>query len=501
MRVLFICPKSGFHVITYQLPPMGPLALASFLQTRGHIVRIFDHELEHGLSKAVGKFKPDAVAVTLLCESMIPDAIQMSRALKGLGLPVFWGGHLASAIPEEAARSGCVDYVGISEGEYTLLELLEVVEGKRARETVLGIAYVDEDGEYHRTADRPFADLADFPPLNYSLIPVKRYLSSLPISARAFAMTTSKGCPFSCTFCFSPEYHRCQRRAYPNDVILQQVKTLAENYGVDGIYFVDELFGANKQELKAFCQGMQNLGLELTWFTETAIGTLTREDMDMMYAAGCRMLAFGLESGSAETRKALHKYYNASKTDETFRNCREAGIFTHGLFMIGLPDETPEQVRETVRLYLRLHPDEMGITFYTPIPGSQLYQELVASGRLMPPKTLEAIKHHSMPRLSLTQNFSRIPGKHLQVIQKFILWQLVFGKKPKIPGVKRSSVFLIGIQNLFCSLRNIGLRGLVYGLWEAARLFFTVAWYANAYPSIRKEYDLSTKNFGRTDWD
>jgi len=479
------------------------LALASFLQSRGHTVRIFDHQVERDLMKVITEFKPEAAAITLLAASMVPDAMRISRMLKTLELPVLWGGNMASAIPEEAARSGCVDYVGISEGEYTLLELLEIIQGKRAPETVPGIAYADENGEYHRTPDRPFADLADFPPLDYSLIPVERLLSKYPFANRIFVMTASKGCPFSCTFCTNHEFHRCQRRAYPGEIIFQQVKTLAEDHGVDGIYFVDELFGADKQELKAFCRGMQNLGLELTWGTETAIGTLSRSDLEMMHAAGCRMLSFGLESGSAEMRRALHKYYDASKIEETFRNCREVGILSMALFILGLPDETPEQMRETVRLYLRLHPDAVSPSFFTPIHGSQLYRELEGSGSLDTPKTLEAMERKSigMELQHLTQNFSRIPNKDLQVIQKFILWQFVFRKKQKITGVKRSPILAVAVHNLLSYLRNTGLRNLARGIWESAKLFCAVAWYAHAYPSIRKKYDLYAKNFGRTDWD
>jgi len=119
MRVLFIRPKVGFF-ITVSAPPLGSLALASFIQTKGHEVRIFDHEIERDLMKAVTQFKPDAAAVTLLGESQVPDAIQISRTLKALGLPVFWGSYMASAIPEQVARSGYADYIGISEGEYTL---------------------------------------------------------------------------------------------------------------------------------------------------------------------------------------------------------------------------------------------------------------------------------------------------------------------------------------------------------------------------------------------
>jgi len=503
MRVLFIRPNSGYYVLMAPHPPLASLALASFLQSKGHTVRIFDRLIDHGLIKTVREFQPDAVAVTLIGEATIPDAMEVSKAIKRwrCEVPVFWGGHLPSAIPELAARAGCVDYVGISEGEYTLLELLEVAEGKRARETVPGIAYVDENGEYHRTADRPFADLADFPPLDYSLIPVERFLAKYPFANRVFYMSTSKGCPFNCAFCFNKEYHHCQRRAYPREVIFQQIKTLVESYRVDGIQIYDEIFGTDPQDLREFCQSMKNMKLNLTWASGTAVGILSREDLEMMYDAGCRTLAFGLESGSAEMRRKIKKPYDASKLDETFHNCREIGISTWGLFIVGLPDETPEQVRETVRLCLRLHMDVVDINFFTPIPGSQLYRELVAVGRLNPSKTLEGMEHNAMEHQHLYDNYSCIPDKELQVIQKFFLWDLVFGKKKKAAGTKRFVSTSTAIMNMLHYFRNVGLRGLVRGLWESAKLFFTVAWYAHAYPSIRKKYGLYAKNYGRTDWD
>ena len=132
MRVLFIQPKVGTIVELYPAAPLGPLSLASFLQSKGHAVRIFDHTVEDDFEEAIAEFAPDAAAVTLLGSAMIPDASALSRVLKAKGLPVFWGGHMASAIPELVARAEFVDYVGISEGEYTLLELLEVAEGRRA---------------------------------------------------------------------------------------------------------------------------------------------------------------------------------------------------------------------------------------------------------------------------------------------------------------------------------------------------------------------------------
>jgi len=462
-------------------------------------VRIWDHQIERGLMKTVEEFKPDAVAVTLLGAPAIPDAMRISRALKALGLPVFWGGTMTSAIPELAARSGCVDYVGIGEGEYTLLELLEVVQGKRKPETVPGIAYVDENGEYQRTADRPFADLADFPPLDYSLIPVERFLVKLSFSDRVCILITSKGCPFNCTFCFNKQFYRCQRRVYPREVIWQQIGTLKEEYAITGLFFTDELFGADKLELRSFCHRIKELGL--TWLAQSVVGVLSRADMEMMYDAGCRMLAFGLESGSAEMRKKINKRYDASMLDETFRNCREVGLLTLGQFILGLPDETPEQLCETIRLYFRLRPDaNSSFNLYMPIPGSQLCRELEADGRLQPPQSLEAMKRYALSSRYLTYNFSRVPDRELRVVHSFLNWQSAFGQKRQA-GKQALREILGMLRGLLGSFRNAGPGDLVRGLWESARLLCSVAWYAHAYPSIRKKYGLYAKNLGRTQWE
>jgi len=498
MRILYVRPKAGFYISFSAQPPISSLALASFTQSKGHTVRIFDRETEKNFMETVKEFAPDVVAVTLLSASLIPDAMQFSRELKAMGLPVLWGGHMASAIPELVLRSGFVDYVGISEGEYTMLELLDVAAGTRTPESVLGIAYLDENGAYQKTADRPFADLADFPPLDYSLINVERYIDKFHYANRVFMMITSKGCVFSCKFCFNSDFHRCQQRLYPFEVLFEQMRTLKEKFHIDGVSFTDELFGANKQALRDFCRGMKEL--DLKWGAGSTLGMLTREDLQLMHDSGCRTLMFGLESGSAEMRKSLHKYYNADKIDETFKNCREIGIMTCAAFIIGLPDETTEQLRETVHLYFRTNPELVLLYYYSPSPGSELYRELVDSGRLTPGTTLEAMERETMEYHELAYNFSHIPSKELRVIHGFINWQLVFGKKQKIPGQKQVPMPISALVNLFSYLFSVGLGGLVRAVWQSAAFFFSIAWYAHAYPSIRKKYDLYAKNKGRMDW-
>ncbi|MDR0531529.1 MAG: B12-binding domain-containing radical SAM protein [Oscillospiraceae bacterium] len=408
---------------------------------------------------------------------------------------------MASIIPEEILRAGCVDYVGISEGEYTLLELLEVLRGERTPERVLGIAYLDAEGSFHRTQDRPFADLADFPPLDFSLITVERYLQYSSWANRTFMIYTAKGCPFRCDFCYNKEYHRCQWRGYPKETVFSQIHELVQRYNVNGLLFCDEMFGTDKRRFREFCQSISETGYNIKWGAQTVMGTLSNEDIELMYAAGCRRIDFGLETGSAEMRKKIHKFYDASRISATIKKCRDLGLFVTNNFILGFPDETPEQLRETVRLYFGTLPSICACCLYYSLPGTQLYSELEEQGRVQRPKTLDGWIQKA--KKNAFENYSKIPTKELFTVLAFMTWQEVFRNsgRPSKGSVKLKSVF----STLFNRIRHFTLTTSFLEAfqlaWHTLKRFCFIAWYAHAYPSIRKKYDLYAKNLGRTEWD
>jgi len=176
-------------------------------------------------------------------------------------------------------------------------------------------------------------------------------------------------------------------------------------------------------------------------------------------------------------------------------------MLTHGLFIIGLPDETPGQLRETVHLYFRAHPHAAALGFFTAYPATPLYRELLAQGRLTP-KTLEEMGGPVAERQHLSQNYSHIPPKDLLVVANFVHWQTMFGKKHRTPGIKTNPIAKVGLHNLLGFLRAApGPRTLLQAAREAVKFVCAAAWYAHAYPSIRRKYDLDARNFDRTIWD
>jgi len=289
------------------MAPTAALNLASFMQREGHAVRIYERNIDKkSVLHALDAFKPDVIVCTLMFARQIRDMQAVCREVRALrpDLPVLCGGLMASHFPELILKEGLADYVGVGEGEYTLLELLEVVSGQREASTVQSLVYLDRDGEPVHTPLRPFADLGDFPETDFSLLPMDKYFAYYPESPRTLMVYASKGCPCQCTFCFNASYNRCQYRTRRRKTVLREIETLVRDYGADGFFFLDELWGCDKKELRAYCDELvalsEKLGKPIRWVCETHIGMMDFEDLERMARAGCFMIPFGVESGSPE---------------------------------------------------------------------------------------------------------------------------------------------------------------------------------------------------------
>lgn len=504
MRILFVYPRMDLSMALDAMPPYGPLYLASFLQREGHEVRIYERNIDRTpLARAVEAFRPDVIVCTLLFTKQIADMQTLCRALRAShpGLPILCGGLTASLVPEQLLRDHLADYVGVGEGEYTLLELLEVVQGKRDPSTVQSLVYLDAGGEAVHTPLRPFANLAEFPETDFSLLPMDKYFVYFPRAPRTTMVFASKGCPFQCTFCFNAAYHRCQYRARKRETVMREIEALVADWGADGIIFNDELWGLDRAEMYAYCDDIlalsKKLGKPIHWICETRIGMMQYEDFKRMADSGCWMLSFGLESGSPEMLRRLKKTYPLDRVETDVNNCKAVGIGIAANGIFGFPDETPAQVRQTIHTIFRLNPTIYSTGLYITFPGTEEYNKLVASGRLAPLGALKEWARELEERKFMVHNFSAIPDRELKVIHYFFYWRLLFQDR-KDGRTGRLDYIKIGLERIF---DNIGRKGFLPYFFTHVRLLLCTIWYYYAFPGIRKKYDLYARNFGRKDWD
>ena len=488
MNILLINPSCGFNAMS-QAAPLGLLSIATYLKQRGYHVRVYDRNVDRTpLKKVMRDFSPDIAGVSAAILTQAHDSLAVSRRLRAAGIPVVWGGPSASAEPEMILLEGAADYVVIGEGEITLHELVQALEHKSDIAQVKDIAYLDKTGAICRTPQRDFADLADFPVIDWSFVNPRHYLNPSVFCAKMAWLYCSKGCPGRCAFCYNPVFNRCTYRKRPNEYVVREIEELATKHGMGGVCFADDMLGANKRDLYDLCDRIRDLKLDLTWGCQTRLCHLSREDLQYMYDAGCRLLYYGLESGSPEMLKRMRKGTDLEKMKMELDFCREIGIITFGSFIIGLPDETEEQLRETVRLMLHPGLDMFQVFMFIPIPGTEFYRDLEESGRLVPYQTLREYGRYVMIG-GRANNYSNVPTRDLRVLQSFFLWRTVFSKNAAKVSSRQSFAREASIGVLRGIFRQ-GFFGAIKYAFAAARRFLTILWYRFAYPGILRKYGL-----------
>ena len=291
-----------------------------------------------------------------------------------------------------------------------------------------------KEGKYVYTGEREFLDLTTLPPIDYSLIEVQKTFYKNYHYDGIMGMYISKGCNGRCTFCYNKAFHNSCRRSRDISIFIEEATLLKEKYGAKAIAFADELFGSDKKVLRETCQAMIDAKLDIPWGAMTKIGIFDREDFELMYKAGCRWLEFGVESGARTTLNRMKKGLKLEDVEKDLLLCKELGIITLCYFIVGFPDETEEELRQTCELINKIKYAKFVCSYFSPLPGSEIFDELVKNGRLTPPSTMKEL---SKTRIlySPSPNLSKVKTLDLKVVRSHILWRS-FTKKSFIENGK-----------------------------------------------------------------
>lgn len=490
MKILFINPRTSEYTRSISTP-LGILSIATYLESKGYTVKIYDRITEKtGLQTVIDTFKPDVSGISMISYKSISDTLSVAKVLKQNNIPVIIGGPLPSELFEITLKYDFIDMVSIGEGESTWLDIARYYEGEIAHiNDIKGIAYKDENGNVIRTEDRDFIDLAEIPPLNWKLIDVPKYFQSSYGCDKMLYLYSAKGCPFSCAFCYNKDFHRCTYRKRPFDVLLEEITTLVNDYGMNGVYFADELWCRNSDEMHEICDKLRDLNLDFVWGCQTRIGIFQREDFEYMYNSGCRWVFFGVESGSKTMLDKINKRINYDRIEQSFSDCTSANIACIGSFIVGFPDETCEQAKETVDLIKKLDTKLINYNYLVVVPGSDFYKKLIADGRYMPIKSLEDFLKNN-PMEKLTYNFSQLPKIDMKVIRAFFMWRSFTAKD--VPGNDNYGFAKKVITDAIKSVSTGDLLSFILSSFNAGLEFLKVFYYSHFFVSVKKKYGLDT---------
>jgi radical SAM superfamily enzyme YgiQ (UPF0313 family) len=401
MRVVLFnpAPRSGWQVQRRIELPLGLLSVATPLDRAGWDVRIVEEygnrrwrqELTQALAEECVCF-----GVTCMTGPQILHAIRACRLVreKRPALPIVWGGIHGSLLPEQTLRSGWADIVVKGEGEETLLDLVQVLAARGALAQVRGVAYLD-NGRFCESPGRAFVNVDDQPPLSYHLINMDHYRRRL-FGVDHVSFNSSRGCTFRCTFCWDPVLHGRKWRAMEPKTVLDQLKRIVRDYGIRGFLFTDDFFFLDLHRAHGVLEEIVRSGLDISisklQIRADTICRMDKEFFDLMVRAKVRRLTVGVESGSQAMLNLLKKDITVEQVIEANQRLNPYPIVPVYLFMMGLPNETPAQLAQSIALAVRLTDENpravKTFNIYTPYPGTELYDETVRMG-LRPPQRLE----------------------------------------------------------------------------------------------------------------
>jgi radical SAM superfamily enzyme YgiQ (UPF0313 family) len=388
-RILLINPPFNILKENYDSSiSVGLLCLASYLDEKGIEVKIVDGARQKGYLDLIKKELPqiDLVGISVMTTQVAP-ALEISRLVKEFNkdIPVIWGGLHPTFFPEQTVKHPLIDVVAIGEGEETLLEVVQ----RQPFEKIKGIAFEKRDG-VQINPERPLLGFENLPLPKWHLMP-QEILENLAL----VPTHTSRGCPHQCAFCVNA-IRKNRWRARNPERVLEDLEIIKKQpyFKNKPIRFWDEDFFVDKQRVMAIIQGMIENDLNLAWETTIRADYLDKSFLDEASLAdlkksGCYLLSFGAESGSERILKKIQKDVTIEQIINSAQRCLKHGIIPQYSFMVGLPGETKQDIKQTIRLIdqlVKLSPDVqiLGPQAFRPYPGSTLYQECIASGWLAP---------------------------------------------------------------------------------------------------------------------
>lgn len=361
-------------------PPLGLAYLGAALRGAGYSIEAIDFNVSglnlRRIDSMIGRH-PRIVGIASTTETF-PQAIEIAARVKALApdtVVVFGGAH-PTILPEESLSFEAVDYVVVGAGEDAIVHLANaVIRGEGSLNEIAGLAYRDARGTVIRNPRAPLPHPDDLPAPSRDLFPTDFYQDSWNI------LTATGSCPYRCPFCSASSLWEGRRRTRSVDSIVAEVSDLRARYGVERVFFTDDLFTMNRRWVAELCEALRAMDAPVSWGCATRVDLVTPELIADMASAGCDGIQFGVESG-AQTVLDSVKGIERSQVVSAVGAAIDAGIDAVCSFMAPFPQDTHETLAESFELMRQLY--EMGARIYLsytcPFPGTEFYDHATELG-------------------------------------------------------------------------------------------------------------------------
>ena len=387
-KVCLVYPRD----INLNFFPLGIGYVASYLMSKGHDVVLLDMTKSdiHLLDK-LKDTKPDIIGISITTPQLnISDTIV--KRVKELipSVPIVAGGIHPSYFKDRFLDKFSADYVIYGEGEETMRELCDFIDKKSEDLTrINGLIFKDKN---RKTVINPprelIKDLNTIPFPARELVNFDTYLRPPGIirgiwTNRCANITTSRGCPGSCTYCGVNYLYGNSYRRRSVDNVLEEIDLLVSKYDIDGLYFMDDTFLMGNKWIEEFSEKFTARKYNLKWSCYGRVDTVNENIIKAVKKAGCIQIEYGIESCSERVLKCVKKRTSFKQIANAVKITKENHIRALGSFIFGFPEDSEEDLAETIKLSSGIGLDFVTGFFATPYPGSDLYEQAIKEKRIL----------------------------------------------------------------------------------------------------------------------
>ena len=392
MRVLFAYNR---------FESLGIEVLSSFLKSHGHetdllfdpqlfndgyldippLARVFDNRKK--LLRKIEETKPDLMAFGVITDNY-QWALNLAKLTKEtFPIPIVFGGAHCTSVPEEVISNDCVNFVIVGEAEHALLELVEALEKKQDYSEIRNLVF--------REGDRVIANEVRNLIENLDVLPFPDkdlFYNVIPYARSTYSIVTSRGCPYSCTYCFNNVY----RRIYQNkgkyirkrsvDSVLRELSAMKERYDCRFVAIHDEVFMTDDTWIGEFCEKYrETIGIPFRCIGH--VNCINENNIRMLRDAGCEIIQIGVQTTCEHTRKnVIHRYETNEVIRRASRIVKEAGIKLEVDHILGFPGEGEKEQVEAARFYNEIRPDIINCYWLKCFPRTDIIRHMIDDGRL-----------------------------------------------------------------------------------------------------------------------
>jgi len=470
--------------------PQVSLAQMAALLHPVYTLKIIDANAERmgwkEFEELLDKYKPRYYLTQCTAPTLQNDMYGCFLAKARGAKTIAFGTHVTPMPRETLTPYPALDFVLVGEPDLTIRDLLDHLDNKfDQRDAHLNKMFaehdltykpsVTEDGQpileglkgiaWRREAEivvnapRPFIkDLDDLPIPMHHLLPLDKY--RMPLIKGPFTfMVTSRGCTAGCTYCIKHVSYQYSVRLRSPEKILEEMWVL-KKLGINHIHMYADLFTVSRDQVVKMCELMIEQKINITFTSNSRVDYVDEEMLKLMGQAGCKLISWGIESGSEQVLKHARKGAYPDKAEKALRWAKQAGIMNWGYFIIGLPTETEATIRQTIDFAKKLPLDIALFHVAAPYPGTPFFFEVVKEGWFRPGTRWEQVDMDKGTVL----DYPGLPAERLLYWQKQAFREWAFRPGPIMTYLK----MLLSDVNTMKTALNVGMQHLRWASGEAS---------------------------------